>query len=75
MNIGEKPMELYTVDLSPQNLFKALGVNPRKNMDPFEKKKAKVYHSQQRDKLLATIEKKRVTNAIWNGDRDVQAMR
>ena len=75
MNIGEKPMELYTVDLSPQHLFKVAGVNPRKNMEIFEKKKAKVFHNQQRDKLMAWIEKKRITGALWNEDKDVKSMR
>lgn len=75
MNIGEKPMELYTVDLSPQHLFKVSGVNPKKSMEVFEKKKAKVFHSQQRDKLMAWIEKKRITGALWNEDKDVKAMR
>jgi len=32
----------------------------------FEKKKAKVFHNQQRDKLMSIIEKKRITAAIWN---------
>ena len=71
----ETSMGLYTVDLSVHNLLKEVGVNEEKTETPFEKKKAKVFHNQQRDKLMSIIEKKRITGAIWNEDRDVKAMR
>ncbi len=48
-------MELYTVDLSVQNLLKQNGINQKNNLTIFEKKKAKVFHGQQRDKLMSLI--------------------
>ena len=72
---GEKPMDLYTVDLSPENLIKTLGINENKDLNSFEKKKARVFHNQQRDKLMELVEKKRVTGSIWNDDKEIQAMR
>lgn len=44
-------------------------------MSMFEKKKAKVFHNQRRDKLMQLIQKKRITGAIWNEDKDIKAMR
>ena len=68
-------MNLYTVDLSPQNLLKTIGINPHVQRTPFEKKKMKVNHNLARDRLLATLEKKRVTNNMWVSDKDIAAMR
>lgn len=69
-NIG-----LYTVDLSVHALLKEIGVSPPTEQSMFEKKKAKVFHNQQRDKLMSVIEKKRITGAIWSEDKDIKAMR
>ncbi len=55
--------------------MKVVGVNEEKKLSLFEKKKAKVFHNQQRDKLISVIEKKRITSAIWNEDKDIKAMR
>ena len=55
--------------------MKTLGVKEKTDLNEFEKKKARVFHNQQRDKLIDMIEKKRVTGALWNDDRDVKAMR
>lgn len=49
---GEKPMNLYTVDLSTENLLKVIGVNSSVEKTPFEKKKMKVHHNLLRDKLM-----------------------
>ena len=68
-------MGIYTVDISIQNLLKNNGIQQRKEISLFEKKKAKVFHNQQRDKLMNIIEKKRITGAIWNEDKDIKAMR
>ncbi len=68
-------MDLYTVDLSVHNLLKENGINSKSEISIFEKKKAKVFHNQQRDKLMSIIEKKRVTSTIWNEDKDIKAMR
>jgi len=58
-------MDLYTVDVSIQNLIKKRGINPKKTVSALQKKKAKVHHNLNRDKLLATIQKKRVSSQIW----------
>lgn len=55
MAAGEKPMDLYTVDLSVHNLLKENGINSKSEISIFEKKKAKVFHNQQRDKLMSII--------------------
>ena len=68
-------MDLYTVDLSPEHLIKTMGINENKDLNSFEKKKARVFHNQQRDKLMELIEKKRVTGPLWNDDKEIQAMR
>jgi len=63
---GEKPMDLYTVDVSIQNLIMKRGINPKKKVSALQKKKEKVHHNLNRDKLLAAIQKKRVSSQIWN---------
>ena len=68
-------MDLYTVDLSPEHLIKTMGINESQDLNSFEKKKARVFHNQQRDKLMELIEKKRVTGSLWNDDKEIQAMR
>lgn len=68
-------MGLYTVDISIANLLKENGIRASKEMSMFEKKKAKVFHNQRRDKLMQLIQKKRITGAIWNEDKDIKAMR
>lgn len=55
MAAGEKPIDLYTVDLSVHNLLKENGINSKSEISIFEKKKAKVFHNQQRDKLMSII--------------------
>lgn len=52
---GEKPMDLYTVDISSENLLKTMGLNIKPDISSFEKKKARVFHNQQRDKLMEMI--------------------
>lgn len=63
---GEKPMDLYTVDISVKNLLKKCGINPKKILTTLEKKKEKVHNNLTRSKLMNAIQKRRVTNMLWN---------
>ena len=71
----EKPMDLYTVDLSPDNLIRVMGLAEGIDKNGFEKKKARVFHNQRRDLLMERAEKKRVTGSMWSEDHEIQAMR
>lgn len=75
MRTGEKPMDLYTIDISVQNLIKTCGIKKKTELASFDKKKAKVFFHLSRDKLMSTIEKKRITAKIFSESRDLQAMR
>lgn len=75
MKAGEQPTDLYTVDLSPSNLLKLVGLHKKRDKTAAEKKNARVCYNQRRDNLLAKIEKKRVTGAYWSEDKDIKAMR
>jgi hypothetical protein len=51
-----------------------LGLHIKKERTAMEKKNVRVYNNQRRDKLMAEIEKKRVTGQYWN-EKDIKAMR
>jgi hypothetical protein len=51
-----------------------MGFHSKKERTVIEQKNVRVHFNQRRDKLMAEIEKKRVTGQYWN-DRDIKAMR
>lgn len=72
---NEKSMDLFTVDVSTDNLIKKIGVSKPADKTPYQKKKAKVLANLDRDKLLAQIAEKRMTMEKWRSDKDIMAMR
>lgn len=48
-------MNLYTVDLSTENLLKMIGVNKPCEKSLFQKKKQKVQNNHRRDKLMSLL--------------------
>lgn len=68
-------MDLYTIDVSPENLLKEKGVEKVEEKTMFQKKKAKVIHNIERDELMNKIADRRITIEMWKNDKDIMAMR
>lgn len=49
------PIDLFSVDLSPVNLLKAVGIHVEKKLNQRQKRHAKVYRNANRKKLLENI--------------------
>lgn len=68
-------MDLYTIDVSPENLLKEKGVEKVEEKTMFQKKKAKVIYNIERDELMNKIADRRITIEMWKNDKDIMAMR
>ena len=72
---GNTPFDLYTIDLSVENLLKVYGVGNKKEMNPHERQRIKVNNNRTRQLRLSKIEKQRFTSKLWNEDKDIKCMR
>ena len=72
---NDKPFDLYTLDLSTDNLLKNFGVNNKKDMNLHERQRIKVSHNKIRLSRLSKIEKTRFTSQLWHEDKDVKCMK
>ena len=57
--------DLYTVDMSPENLFEQVGVKEEPKLGEKEKKVAKVKQNMQRKQLWDSLSKEHTTDSLW----------
>lgn len=71
----DKPFDLYTLDLSVENILKVFGVSAKKDMSLNDRQKVKVSHNKIRQLRLSRIQKHYFTPQLWRQDKDVKCMR
>ena len=72
---GDKPFDLYTLDLSTEEILREHGVGAKKDLTPHDRQKIKVSHNKIRQDRLEKIKKTRFTSKLWHEDKDVKCMR
>ena len=67
-------MNLYTIDLSTQNLKKRVKLKKNQQKSLVDKKIRKIINNQKREELIKLIDRKKITNTLW-ADKDIVIMR